>query len=406
MPILSLAQAQRLIISHVTALATENVPLPQAGGRIAATAIKAVRAVPDFARSAMDGYAVNSRDLTGGAEPITLEITGEIAAGTTDLPRLAGKTAIAIMTGGALPPGANQVVPFEHCLKKEGMALVDSPPRPGAFIRARGTDLAARQTIVRAGSKIEAQHLPLLAESGLAQVSVVGRPELAIVCTGSELLDTVDTPEVGQIVGGNRFLLAALIRGAGSVSRDLGLVADDCDRIVATLKDALHGPSQAVVTTGGLGPGNYDLLPQAFARLGITPLYTALAVRPGRSTMFGLYQGKPIFALPGPPPAVFLLFHELVLPALRAMQGQRRPLPPLRRASLTTPVVLKKTGLLNLKGAVARLKGKSLTARPTRKNETANAIIHLPPSRKHLLAGEDISLRLCTPDFLDFCPAP
>ena len=374
--------------------------MPEAGNRIAAQAIKAARAVPDFARSAMDGYAVNSRDLTGEADPIPLTVTGEIAAGATDLPRLARKSAIAIMTGGALPPRANQVVPFEHCQRNGELVLVSSPPRPGAFIRARGTDLAARQTIVRAGTKIEPQHLPLLAESGLAQVSVVGRPELAIICTGSELLNTLDTPETGQIVGGNRFLLASLIRSSGAASRDLGLVADDCDRIVALLKDALHGPSQGVITTGGMGPGNYDLLPQAFAKLRIRPVYTALAVRPGRSTMFGLYQDKPIFALPGPPPAVFLLFHELVLPALRRMQGQHRPLPPLVRATLTTSILLKKTGLLNLKGAVVRLNGKTLSARPTGKNETANAIIHLPSNRKHLLAGEDVSLRLCTPDFL------
>ncbi len=398
MPTLSLKEAQRLIVSHSPILAAEAIPLPEASDRIAAQAITAARAVPDFARSSMDGYAVNSRDLTAGAEPVTLRVTGEIAAGTTDLPRLAPKTAIAIMTGGALPPGANQVIPFERCRRNEGLVLVNSPPCPGAFIRARGTDLAARQIIVRAGARIEAQHLPLLAESGLAQVSVIGRPELAIICTGSELLDTVDTPEAGQIIGGNRFLLAALIKAAGATSRDLGLVADDCDRIVATLKDALHGPSQGVVTTGGMGPGNYDLLPQAFAELGIRPVYTALAVRPGRSTMFGLYNGKPIFALPGPPPAVFLLFHELIVPALRRMQGQQRPLPPLLRATLTTPILLKKTGLLNLKGAVVRLHGKTLTVRPTGKNETANAIIHLPANRKHLLAGEDVSLRLCTPN--------
>lgn len=400
MPILSLAEAQRLIVGHCPALPAKAVPLPEAVDRIAAQAIKAVRPVPDFARSAMDGYAVNSRDLTGGAEPVALKVTGEIAAGTTELPRLAQKSAITIMTGGALPPGANQVVPFERCRKKKALVLTDSPPRPGAFIRVRGTDLSAGQTIVRAGARIEPQHLPLLAESGLAQVPVVGRPELALICTGSELLDTAATPEAGQIVSGNRFLLAALIRAAGATSRDFGLVADDCDRIVALLEEALRGPSQGVVTTGGMGPGNYDLLPQAFAKLGIRPVYTALAVRPGRSTMFGLYNGKPIFALPGPPPAVFLLFHELVLPALRAMQGQRRPLPPLVRATLTAPILLKKTGLLNLKGAVVRLRGKGLFARPTGKNEAANAIIHLPASRRHLLAGEDVSLRLCTPDFL------
>jgi len=399
MPIFSLTEAQRLIVSHSPVLAAEIIPLPEAADHIAAQTIVASRPVPAFARSSMDGYAVNSRDLTDDAEPVSLRITGEIAAGATELPRLARKSAIAIMTGGALPPGANQVVPFERCQKKEIIVVVDSPPEPGAFIRAKGTDLAARQTIVRAWTKIKAQHLPLLAESGLTQISVVGCPTLAIICTGSELLDTADIPKTGQIISGNRFLLAALIKGAGAISRDLGLVTDDCDRIVASLKEALHGPAQAVITTGGMGPGNYDLLSQAFAKLGIRPVYTALAVRPGRSTMFGLYKGKPIFALPGPPPAVFLLFHELVLPALRTMQGLRRPLPPLLRATLTTPVILKKTGLLNLKGAVARLNGKTLTARLTQKNETANAIIHLPSNRKHLLAGEDVSLRLCAPAF-------
>ncbi|MBA3004775.1 MAG: molybdopterin molybdotransferase MoeA [Desulfurivibrio sp.] len=400
MPILSLKEAQQLIVSHSPVLAAETIPLSEAVYRIAAQAITAPRAVPDFARSAMDGYAVNSRDLSHNAQPVSLQVIGEIAAGTTDLPKLSRKTAITIMTGGALPSGANQVVPFERCRKKDTLVMVNSPPCSGAFIRARGTDLAAGKTIVRAGAKIEAQHLPLLAESGLATVSVVMRPELAIICTGSELLDTMDTPETGQIISGNRFLLAALTSSSGAASRDFGLVADNCDRIVATLKDALHGPSQGVVTTGGMGPGNYDLLPQAFAKLGIRPFYTALEVRPGRSTMFGLYKNKPIFALPGPPPAVFLLFHELVLPALRAMQGHRCPLPRLLRATLTAPILLKKSGLLNLKDAVASLHGKTLTVRPARKNETANAIIHLPPNRKHLLAGEDVSLHLCGSDFL------
>ncbi len=399
MPTLSLKEAQHLIVRHCSTLAAEEVALSEATGRRAAQTIKATRAVPAFPRSAMDGYAVNSRTLTGDATPVSLQVTGEIAAGATDLPRLAGKTAIAIMTGGALPPGANQVIPFEHCQRTGAVVLVDTPPHPGAFIRARGADLGAKQTIVRAGARIEPQHLPLLAESGLAEVPVVGCPDLAIICTGSELLDTADTPEAGQIVGGNRFLLAALLKDSGATSRDLGLVSDDCGRIVATLKKALHGPSQAVITTGGMGPGNYDLLPQAFAKLGIRPVYAALAVRPGRSTMFGLYNNKPVFALPGPPPAVFLLFHELVLPALRAMQGQSRPLPPLARATLTAPVTLKKTGLLNLKGAVAKLSGKNLTVRPAGKNEPANAIIHLPPSRKHLRAGEDVSLRLCASAF-------
>ena len=163
MPALSLKEAQHLIVRHCSTLAAEEVALSEATGRIAAQAIKATRAVPDFARSAMDGYAVNSRNLTGDTVPVSLQVTGEIAAGATDLPQLTGKNAIAIMTGGALPAGANQVVPFEHCQRNGSVVLVDTPPHPGAFIRARGADLGAKQTIVRAGARIEPQHLPLLA---------------------------------------------------------------------------------------------------------------------------------------------------------------------------------------------------------------------------------------------------
>jgi molybdopterin molybdotransferase len=279
MVILSLTEAQRLIVGHSSALATETVPLEEATGRIAAHAIKAVRPVPAFARSSMDGYAVNSRDLLTGAQQVSLHVTGEIAAGATDLPRVAGKCAVAIMTGGALPPGANQVVPFEHCRRNKDLVLVDTPPHPGAFIRARGADLGAKQTIVRAGTRIEPQHLPLLAESGLAEVPVVGCPELAIICTGSELLDTLDTPEAGQIVGGNRFLLASLIKGAGATSRDLGLVADDCDRIVA-LERNLHPGRDPPAAWAGSTISCWALPARD------RPL-TPTGCPPWRSTMFG-----------------------------------------------------------------------------------------------------------------------
>lgn len=399
MPEPTLGQAQRLLRQSLTALAAEDVPLHDATGRIMARSLQAPSPVPAFARSAMDGYVVRSIDLNPGKAPLSFTIAGEIAAGATILPRPAPGTAIRIMTGGALPPGANQVVPGEFCSLADGRLLVEQIPGQGAFMRRKGADLQKGRTIIRQGLEVTPAHLPLLAESGINTLPVVRRPLVGVLCTGSELLKPGAAPRPGQIIGGNRFLLDGLIRQAGATSLDLGLVADDLQAIAARLAEALAGPAQIILTTGGMGPGKYDLLPRAFTALGITPLYSALAVRPGRSTMFGLAGGKAVFALPGPPPAVFLLFHELILPALGRMQGLSPPLAPLVRAVLTEPLLLKKTGILNLKGGVVRLRGSVLSVRLARGVEPATAIIHVPAGRKQLRAGEKVWLRR-VPGFL------
>ncbi len=394
--LLTLEQAQRLILGHLAKLPAEDVSLLESANRILASAIPAPSAVPAFARSAMDGYVVRSCDLKKGKQGVTFTITGEIAAGSTNLPGLGAGTTVRIMTGGAIPPGVNQVVPFEMCQVKGSQVTIDQPPCPGAFLRAKGTDLKKGQTIIRQGKAIAPQHLPLLAESGIDTLSVVKRPSVAIICTGSELLEPSIAPETGQIVSGNRFLLDALIRQTGARTMDHGLVADELPKIVTKLKEALAGPADIILTTGGMGPGKYDLLPRAFAELGINAPYQALAVRPGRSTMFGTAANKAIFALPGPPPAVFLLFHELVIPALRKLQGITPGLPALGQALLTEPIRMKKKGLLNLKGAVVKAEGASLTIRPARNLEPANAIIHVPANRRTLREGDTVRFRsLC-----------
>lgn len=394
MTTLTLDQARKLIAGCFSSLPAEEVSLHEAAGRVAARSLKAAAPVPAFARASMDGYAVRSRDLFSSGTESRFAVAGEIAAGCTELPPLTAGRAVRIMTGAAVPPGADQVVPCEQCRQEGNLVLTAMPPRPGACIRARGADLGKGRVMLRAGALIEPQHLPLLAESGLASVPVAQLPEVGVLSTGSELLDPASSPQAGQIIGGNRFLLAALLRRNGALCHDLGLVRDEPAELVARLREALAGPGRCILTTGGMGPGKYDLMPRAFAALGISPLYTALAVRPGRSTMLGFVGEKAIFALPGPPPAVFLLFHELVLPALARMQGLRQSPAPLVQATLTEPLLLKKTGILNLKGAVVRLRGSVLYARPTLGAEPAGAIIHVPAGRSRLRAGETIRLRL------------
>lgn len=394
----TLAEAQRLILAHIHATESQTQPLDQAEGRIAATTLAAPLPVPAFARSAMDGFAVRSRDLAGAtpAAPAQLPVKGEIAAGTTDIRRLDPGQARRIMTGGAIPPGADQVVPQERCREEGGILFIPNPGRPGLHIRAKGTDCAKGQAIVRAGRRIAPEHLPLLAEAGLDQIPTHRPPRVGILCTGSELLAPGATPLDGQIIGGNRFLLAALIRRAGGETVDLGLVADRRDATLAALAEADLAGLDLLITTGGMGPGKYDLMETVLARREARVFYRALRVRPGKATVFALLGPTPLFALPGPPPAVRILFNETVAPALAKAQGLTRPLPKPLRARLTAPLFLRKAGMLNLKGGVLAWSRNGLTVRPAARAEPISAVILIPPHRRRIAVGETVTIHPVT----------
>jgi molybdopterin molybdotransferase len=271
---------------------------------------------------------------------------------------------------------------------------IRGPAAPGAFIRKKGADLRRGQTLIRAGQVIHPEHLPLLAQLGIAAVRVYRLPRVAVLCTGSELLDLPATPLPGQIISGNPFLLAALIRRSGGIPLDLGIVGDDVKKIQTRLKKSLAGPADLVITTGGMGPGKFDCITEALVGMGVKIFYRQLAVRPGRATLFGVQQGKPIFALPGPPPAVFPLFHELVIPGLRRMQGHPHHLLRKLRVNLQEEMELKKSGCQQLKAGVLTTDKGILTVRPAKKHEPAEVIMLIPACRRRMRAGEKISVHL------------
>lgn len=388
-----LAKAQKIIVTQIMELKAEKIPLGHAAGRVAAETVKAPRPVPAFSRSTRDGFAVASADLpAAGDVAAPLTISGEVAAGCTEMPTLKRLQAISIMTGGAIPPGANQVVPFEQCRPKLNTVAISTPADPGAFILPKGADARKGQAIIHAGQVIHPAHLPLLAAMGIPELTVHRKPRVAFFCSGSELLELSATPSCGQIIGGNRYLLAALINDCGGLPLDMGIVADDTGKIQGALAKSLAGSADIIITTGGMGPGRYDLIAEALTGSGVTIFYRRLSVRPGQATLFGTLHGKPIFALPGPPPAVFPLFHELVRPAIRKMQGHItltfRPC----RAVLQEDLVLKNRGCQNLKTAVLRAQREILTVRPAKRYEAADAIIVIPANRRRLLAGEKVTV--------------
>lgn len=398
-PELSLRDAQHAILDRITLLAPENIPLPLALGRISAVSLKSTVPKPAFDQSTRDGYAVAAvpASVLGRNDLVSFRLAGEMAAGDLDRLTVRRGEAVRIMTGAMLPSGTKRVIPCEACREEErGRIAIPATAfsEPRRFIRKRGSTLAAGRVLVPQGRSIRPDHLLSLGENNYTVLPVFRRPLVTVLCTGSELVTPGTRARRGQKISGNSLLLGGLLAECGAESFDQGTVRDQVDDIAGALTACLAAQPQLILTTGGMGPGKYDLMEQVVARLGGIILYRALQVRPGRATLFALLDNVPLFALPGPPPAVRLLFHELVAPALWKMQGRRRVYPRPLRARLTDTVQIKKCGRLNLKGAVLSLEKGLLQARPVATTETMNGILLLPASSRRFEKGTELTAHL------------
>ena len=396
-PLFSLPQAQRVILAQAEPLAAERVPLARALDRIAAVSLKSSTPKPSFDQSTRDGYGLADIPPDFAEYPeLSLPVIGEIAAGAPGGDRLQQGQAVRIMTGAPVPGGCSRVLPFELCQEQDGRVTLAASTlrRPETHIRRRGSDLPAGRVLVRRGQAIEADHLLMLAEDGYTTIRVVRRPRVEVVCTGSELVSPGDRVGSGQKVSGNGVLLSALVRRAGAICSGTAAVADQMERLTDALAERIRRRPQVIITTGGMGPGRCDLVAEAFAALGGETVYDRLKMRPGKSTLFGRVEGILFFGLPGPPPAVYLLFHELVAPLLRRLQGMRRPVPERLSALLQEEVRLRRSGRMNLKAGLAFLEKGRLMVRVAGKTEAANAIMLLPANRKVFRVGDRVPVHL------------
>ena len=317
-----ISQAIEIVLQHTPKLVSEEVALPGALNRILAADITADTDLPPFDRAQMDGYAVRAADVAN--TPAQLRIVGESAAGAGWHHEMNSGEAVRIMTGAPVPAGADAVQQVELTREPDGAGTVEilESVEAGRSIVKQAAEIKSGETILRSGEDINAQKIATLASFGYSHVKVGQRPRVAVMATGSELVDVNEKPGRDQIRDSNNYMIEAYAKSAGATVKRLPLAGDDREELKRQMSVAIDD-CDVLVTSGGVSMGVYDFTKTVFKDLGAEIFFERVALRPGKPTVFGRVGKTLIFGLPGNPVSVAVTFNLFVRAALRAMQGAR-----------------------------------------------------------------------------------
>jgi molybdopterin molybdotransferase len=317
---ISVANAISIVLEQTPVLGVEAVALPEANGRVLAQNIVADTDLPPFDRAQMDGYAVRAADVA--TTPARLRIVGESAAGAGWHQEMKPGEAVRIMTGAPVPAGADAVQQVELTRELNGGGEVEilASVQAGRSIVKQADEIKSGELVLRAGEEINTQTIATLASFGYAQVSVGKRPRVAVMATGSELVDVNQRPGRDQIRDSNNYSIEAYARLAGAEVQRLPLAGDDRDLLKQQIAAAIED-CDVLITSGGVSMGVYDYTKTAFRELGAEIYFERVALRPGKPTVFGRIGETLIFGLPGNPVSVAVTFNLFTHAALWKMQG-------------------------------------------------------------------------------------
>jgi molybdopterin molybdotransferase len=313
-PMLSPEQALQQVIEVVRPLPPVNLPIDEAVGHVLAAQVRATENMPPFPSSSMDGYAIIASDTA-----VERKVLGEQDAGHVGAHRVRPGTAVRIMTGAAVPEGADAVIPVELATEVNDCVRFSRLLPRGANIRPVGQDLAQGDVVLDPGTMLGAAEIGLLATMGHVEIAVYPRPRVAIMATGDELVPLGQTPGPGQIRDSNSHALAASIYQWGAVPVVIGIVHDEETTLRKAILDALSR-ADVLLTSGGVSMGRRDLMKPLLEELGRI-CFGRVAQKPGKPTTLAVVQGKPVFGLPGFPVSSLVSAELYVRPALRIMAG-------------------------------------------------------------------------------------
>ncbi len=411
--LLNVDDTLRQILAEVSMLSAEAVPLPEALGRVLAEDIVADTALPPFANSSMDGFAVRATDVAAASpqQPARLPVVMDIPAGTAPQRPLQAGEAARIMTGAPLPPGADAVVPVEST-DAHWDAGGDAPPpetvsilrsvRPGDYVRPVGEDIRPGQVVMRAGAVLRPPEIGVLASLGHAQVPVIRQPRVAIMATGDELVEVDEPLSPGKIRNSNSYVLAALVQTYGGLPIRIPTARDTLPEVRARFHQALAHQPHLILSSAGVSVGAHDVVRTVLDELGQVKLWR-INLRPGKPLAFGQVQGVPFFGLPGNPVSVMVTFDVIVRPALLKMGGQQDTVP-MAEAVLAEDIPADGR-LTYFRVRLERQADGQLLARPTGTQSSgamlsmvvADGLLIVPAGVREANAGQRFPVRLLRP---------
>ena len=330
---LTVDEALDRVLARISPLDPTEVGLLDALGAVLAEDAVADRDVPPFRNSAMDGYAVRGADVAQAG--VRLRVVGQVGAGSIPDRRVESGEAMRIMTGAPMPEGADTVVRVEDTDNGVDVVTINTATPHGVAVRRAGEDLRRGEVVLARGTLLRHAEIGVLASIGKAKVSVIRRPNVAVLSTGDELVDITDEPGPGKIRDANRYSIAAAVRSTGSAAFELGIARDSADDLRHALGNAAFG--DLVVTSGGVSVGDHDHVKPVVDAMGQMDFWS-IAIRPGRPLAFGELRTKrgavPIFGLPGNPVSALVTFELFVRPALLKMAGRTKLQRPRAQARL------------------------------------------------------------------------
>ncbi len=329
-----LEEARQLIADACTPIARrERVALIDANGRVCAADVQSTRDVPPFSRAGMDGFAVIADDTFGASryEPKTLRVIEKVYTGQVPTQQLTPGTAVEIATGAPMPAGADAVVMVEETEINGGDVRILTPVYPRQNVGRQGADIIVGQTVIRDGDVLNPSRIGALAALGVSTVEVYAKPTVAILSTGNEIVDPGQELQPGQIYDINKFTLSTIIQEHGGVAMPFATAQDTIEALEAAIDACVA--CDVLVFSGGSSVGERDLILDVIGRKGEI-VFHGIAVKPGKPTVFGTIQGKPMFGMPGYPTSCLSNAYMLLVPALRSI-GR---LPPRHTHTVSLPV--------------------------------------------------------------------
>ena len=397
---ITIEEARALVLAEASPLPSERRALSEVLGGVLAQGLTAPHDLPPFDNSAMDGYAVRAADVSRAADfPVTLKVVDTVAAGGLARAEVGTGEAIKIMTGAPLPRGADAVVEVEATEPRDGTVVVLRELESGENLRRAGEDVRRGTPVLAAGDVVGPAEIGLAASLGFPFLEVHHRPRVAIVATGSELVEVSQELAPGQIRNSNSYTMEAQCRQLGIEAERLGIAPDEYEATRALLERGMT--YDVLITSGGVSVGEFDFVKEVQDDLGVERRLWRVAMKPGKPLVFGVRDGCLVFGVPGNPVAAMVSFELFIRPALLRLMGHRRILRPLHRAVMHEDLV-NRYGRVHVVRVRAWREGDTWHASSTgpqgsgilKSMVNADGLVFVPSDTEGIRAGDTVDMTL------------